>query len=112
LDPFALVLDANVSSKVEAAKRSLTSAAFDSLTSTSILSLPLALHTLFHSSSRSSRFDMARTKVSSIPKPDFDLFKQILFDQLHIPVDSVDSMRRWLPQLMWKLTHEWMYEYE
>lgn len=55
---------------------------------------------------------MARTKVSSIPKPAFDLFKQILFDQLSIPVDSIDSMRRWLPQLMWKLTHEWLYEYE
>ncbi|GAA5996637.1 hypothetical protein JCM5350_001114 [Sporobolomyces pararoseus] len=50
---------------------------------------------------------MARTKVSNIPQPTSEAFEKVL-QLLKIPPASTDSMRRWLPVVLWKMTHEWL----
>ncbi|BGO94800.1 hypothetical protein NBRC10512_005380 [Rhodotorula toruloides] len=51
---------------------------------------------------------MARTALSLIPSPDPDTFTELLVNDLHVPLDSTASMRRWLPGHLWTLAHEWL----
>ncbi|BGP44452.1 hypothetical protein JCM10450v2_000266 [Rhodotorula kratochvilovae] len=50
---------------------------------------------------------MARTKVSTLPAPSLETFTALLARELHIPLGPTDSMRRWLPALLWTWAHEW-----
>ncbi|GAA5957502.1 hypothetical protein JCM3765_001162 [Sporobolomyces pararoseus] len=50
---------------------------------------------------------MARTKVSTIPQPTSEVFEKVI-QLLNIPPASTDSMRRWLPVVLWKMAHEWL----
>ncbi|PRQ77025.1 hypothetical protein AAT19DRAFT_12443 [Rhodotorula toruloides] len=51
---------------------------------------------------------MARTALSQIRSPDPDTFTELLVNDLHVPLDSTASMRRWLPGHLWTLAHEWL----